>query len=168
MIRTNRIVLAVAALLTVTSALAVAQNADSDIVGIENGINFGYNLGTSDIGSGQELGIHLTVAENTQAGFVTIQGDGANYPYFSLLKIQYFISDRVGVSVVAGRTAPPAAVPPLTNLATGVGMFFNVFQREFAGNIATVLKLKMDYLVDVTLGIDTGTISVGIAGKIGI
>jgi hypothetical protein len=167
-IRTNRIVLAVAALLTVTAVLAVAQDADNGIVGIENGINFGYSLNTSDIGSGQELGIHLTVADNTQAGFSVIQGDATNYPSFSLMKLQYFLGPRVGITVVVGKTGPVAAVPPLPNLATGVGMFFNVFRRDFADSITTVLKLKMEYLVDVSLGIDQGLVSVGIAGKIGL
>ena len=92
MIRINRIVLAVAALLAFSAALAAAQDADNGILGIENGINFGFSLNTSDIGSAQELGIHLTVANNTQAGFVIITGDGtANYPSFSMLRIQYFL-----------------------------------------------------------------------------
>jgi hypothetical protein len=47
-------------------------------------------------------------------------------------------------------------------------MFFNVFRRDFADSITTVLKLKMEYLVDVSLGIDQGLVSVGIAGKIGL
>lgn len=166
MIRTNRIVLAVAALLAFSAALAVAQDADNGILGIENGINFGYSLNTSNIGSAQELGIHLTVANNTQAGFVIITGDGTtNYPSYSLLRIQYFLGPRIGLTVAVGKTG---VVAPLANVATGVGMFVNVLRREYADSITAVLKLKMDYLVDLTQGIDQGLISVGVSGKIGL
>lgn len=166
MIRFNRILLAVAALLAFSATVAVAQDADNNILGIENGINFGYSLSTSDIGSGQELGIHLTVADNTQAGFVIITGDGTNYPSFSMLRIQYFLGPRIGLSLAVGKTG--AGPPPLANVATGAGMFLNVFRRDFADTITAVLKLKMEYLVDLTLGIDQGLISVGISGKIGL
>ncbi len=167
MIRTNRIVLAVAALLAFSAALAVAQDADNRILGIENGINFGFSLNTSNIGSAQELGIHLTVANNTQAGFVIITGDGTtNYPSYSLLRIQYFLGPRIGMSVSLGKTGVGAA--PLANIATGAGMFLNVFRREYADAITAVVKLKMDYLVDLTQGIDQGLISVGISGQIGL
>jgi hypothetical protein len=166
-IRTSRIVLAVTALLAFSAALAAAQDADNDILGIENGINFGFNLDTSDIGSAQELGIHLTVADNTQVGFVIITGDGtANYASYSLLRIQYFLGPRIGLSVAVGKTGVVA--PPLPNVATGAGMFLNIFRRDFAETITAVLKLKMEYLVDLNLGIDHGLISVGIAGKIGL
>ena len=158
--------LAVAALLAFSTALAVAQDADNGILGIENGINFGFSLNTSDIGSAQELGIHLTVADNTQAGFVIITGDGVNYASFSLLRIQYFLNPRIGLSLSVGKTGVGA--PPLANVATGAGMFLNIFRRDFADTITAVLKLKMEYLVDLTLGIDKGLISVGIAGKIGL
>jgi len=166
-IRTNRIVLAVAALLAFSAAIAVAQDADNGILGIENGINFGFSLNTSDIGSAQELGIHLTVADNTQAGFVIITGDGtANYPSYSLLRLQYFLGPRIGLSVAVGKTGVGA--PPLPNIATGAGMFLNIFRRDFADTITALLKLKMEYLVDLTLGIDQGLISVGLSGKIGL
>ena len=167
MIRINRIVLAVAALLALSAAAAVAQVADNGILGIENGINFGYSLDTSDIGSAQELGIHLTVADNTQAGFVIITGDGtANYPSYSMLRLQYFLGRRIGLSVSVGKTGVGA--PPLPNVATGAGMFLNIFRRDYADTITAVLKLKMEYLADLTLGIEHGLISVGIAGKIGL
>lgn len=167
MIRTNRIALAVAALLAFSATFAVAQDADNGILGIENGINFGFSLNTSDIGSAQELGIHLTVADNTQAGFVIITGDGtANYPSFSMLRIQYFLNPVIGLSVSVGKTGVGA--PPLGNMATGAGMFLNIFRRDFADTITALLKLKMEYLVDLSLGIDQGLISVGISGKIGL
>jgi len=47
-------------------------------------------------------------------------------------------------------------------------MFLNIFRRDYADTITAVLKLKMEYLADLTLGIEHGLISVGIAGKIGL
>jgi hypothetical protein len=83
-----------------------------------------------------------------------------------MLRLQYFLGPRAGVSIIAGKTGLVA--PPLPNAATGAGLFFNIFQRSYADTISAVLKMKLEYLVDLTLGIDQGVISVGLGGRIGL
>lgn len=139
-----------------------AQQTDGAIVGIENGALFGYNLGTvpPGLGVGNELAVSLTVADNVQTGFLFITGDGVNFPNFNLFELQYALNQRIGVNIFAGRTG--------ANFATGAGLYFNLFRRVFANTVVTLVKVKMDYLIDMSLGIDKGLIVVGLSGKIGI
>ena len=156
----KRLLAAIIAALLLLPGVAFCQQADGNIIGIENGVLFAYNINTGGVGVADEMSIHLTVADSAQTGFAFVAGDGINFPNFTLFKLQYFLNQRFGINIVAGSSG--------VNMATGVGLFFNLFRRNIAENVVTILKLKMDYLINVALGIQNGLIVVGISGKIGM
>ena len=115
----KRLIAAIIAALIWLPGAAFCQAAGGKIIAIENGVLFGYNINTAGVGVADEISIHLTVADNAQTGFAFVAGDGLNFPNFTLFKLQYFLNQRFGINIVAGSTG--------VNMATGVGMFFNLF-----------------------------------------
>ena len=157
----KRLIIAGAILLVFAAALP-AQSSQQQIVGIETGVVFGYNLApaTQGLGTGQEMAISLSVAQNMHAGFAYVQGDGANMPNLSLLRFNYFVADRLGLAVSAGMDG--------ANPTGGVGLFASILGRTFEDTLYTGLGLRVEYLVDLTTGVEEALLMFGLGARVGI
>jgi hypothetical protein len=154
-----RRILIVVALLVLGTGILFAQSADQDIVGIENGVVFAYNLNTDALGVGQETVINLTVTDSIQAGFTYIDGNGGLADH-TLLRLNYLILRGFGMTVSAGLTGG--------NPAAGIGFFINLFSRTFQDVLFTSLGLRIDYLTNTATGITGGVLAMGLSAKIGL
>lgn len=150
------------AILLVLAAAAPAQTSQQQIVGIETGVVFGYNLdpATQGLGTGQEMAISLSVAENMHAGFAYVQGDAANMPNLSLLRFNYYVAERIGVAVSAGMNG--------ANATGGVGLFASILGRTFEDTLYTGLGIRVEYLVNVATGVEEGLLMAGLSARVGI
>ncbi len=147
-------------LLFLTFVPLVGQAFAVEMIGIENGVVFGYNLGTNGLGIGHEFGIRLNLTEAMQVGFVYITGDGANMNTFTLLKIEYTVMPLLGVTMASGMTN--------NNLAVGIGVFSNILTNTVANRVITVLRIKFEYLYDATTSLDNGIIAASLTARIGL
>ncbi|MFP4115386.1 MAG: hypothetical protein ACOC2Y_09750 [Spirochaetota bacterium] len=156
-----RRVLIITAVLVLGAGAVFAQSAEQQIVGIENGVLFAYNLNTDDLGVGQETAINLSLTDSIQAGFVYIDGDGGTgLPDHTLLRLSYLIQGGLGMNVSAGlRGGNPAA---------GVGIFANVFSQTFQDTLFTALGLRVDYLTTTAVAVTEGVLTAGLSVKIGM
>ncbi len=140
-----------------------AEETDIDIVGIEWGSIFGYNITQSDFGPGQYFGLNLAVANNIVVGFTVISGDGVNVLDYNLLKFSYFIGGKkrpIGLDILIGGGGPGP------DTAAGVGFFLNLFQKQ-AEEISTALKLKVAYLFTANVNPE-GSLLLTLSGQIGL
>ena len=140
-----------------------ADGTDMNIVGIELGSVFCYNLTQKDFGPGQYLGINLAVANNLAVGFIVIAGDGTNVLDYNLLKFSYFIVGEkrpLGLDVLIGGGG---AGPDTT---AGAGFFLNILQRQ-AEDITTAIKLKVSYLFTANVNPE-GSLLLALSGQIGL
>ena len=157
----KRLIVAAAIVLLLAAALP-AQTSEQQIVGIETGVVFGYNLdpATQGLGTGQEMAISLSVADTLHAGFAYVQGDGANMPNLSLLRFNYFVAERLGLAVSAGMDG--------ANPVGGVGLFASILGRTFQDTLFTGLGIRVEYLVDLTAGVEEGLLMFGLGARVGI
>ncbi len=151
-----------AGLILLVAAGLWAQSGDQQIVGIETGVVFAYNMDPANegLGVGQSMTINLTVAPSVQAGFTYVDGDGANMPNQTLLRIHYFVARQIGLSVAAGISGG--------NAAAGIGIFANAFGQTFQNTLFTAFGIRIDYTLDTTLGLDAGLLTFGLAAKVGM
>ncbi len=133
-------------------------------MGIENGVIFGYNLGTSNIGSGNFVSLNLTVSKNVETSFTYINGDGVNFYNYNLLGISYLFSSKLGLNISVGQKTLPA---PAAAVA-GTGIYYAIFEKVFDNTINTDFKFKLNYLYDFTNGVEAGVLSFSLSGSIGI
>lgn len=156
------VLLLAAALLFAVGATASAQNAETDIFGIELGQVIGYNFDNEEVGVGQLMGIHFGMTEDMEVGFVFISGEGGanpDMPDFSLVRMTYFLQEMFGFQLSTGSSGG--------NVAGGLGVFSTPIRREFNDVLTTSLRLSVDYLMDdVTTAIDEGVLALSITGKI--
>jgi hypothetical protein len=140
---------------------------DNRVLGIEAGFIAGYRLADSELVVGQSFALNLTVANNVQVGFNSAQLQGAAVlDTYGLLKIAYFVSPQLGFNIAVGTATVTAAAT--TTPAVGAGVFFNAFENKAEDAFSTALKFKLDYLADMSQGIDQGTIAFGLSGVFGL
>ena len=143
--------------------LLFAQSEGSNaIMGIENGVVFGYNQGTNNIGSGNFVALHLTVSEEVEASFTYINGDGVNLNNYNLLGIRYLYSPKLGMNISVGQDTTAAIA------VAGVGIYYAIFQKVFDNTINTDFQFKLDYLYDFTNGIEAGVLGFSLSASIGM
>jgi len=122
------------------------EASDLNILGIEIGTCFVYNVDAGDIGPAQYFSINLPVGDNMVGGFTLIDGDGATALDYNLLRFSYFIGQKkpLGVDLFVGGGG---AVP---NISGGAGFFINLLGKELEETISTVLKFKAAYILTET------------------
>lgn len=157
----KEIVLILASMVFITGGISTAE-ADTRILSMGMGSLFGYNLSTDNLGTAQELTIGFGLAEDLEAGFHFITGDGTNFPTYNLFSLSYTILQRMGLTVFGGRRTAPAPV----GAAMGMGYYFNIFHRDFQEALSTILKLRVEYLVSQTIPVEKGLLSIGLQAKI--
>jgi hypothetical protein len=150
----------VLALLALGTGALFAQSAEQNIIGIENGVVFAYNLGTDGLGVGQETAINLSINDNLQAGFVFINGDGGNLPNQTMLRLHYLAGNRFGVSIGAGTTGG--------NALAMLGLFGNIFSRTFQDTLYTALGFRVDYMINTGVAVTDGILSMALVAKVGM
>lgn len=143
--------------------LAFAQNEGGNkVMGIENGIIYGYNLGTNNLGSGNFVALNLSVSKKVQTSFIYINGDAINLNNFNLLGVSYLFSNKLGLNISVGQDTT-AGLP-----VAGTGIYYSIFEKVFDNTINTDFQFKLDYLYDFTNGIESGTLTFSLSGSIGI
>lgn len=137
-----------------------AQEAVTDIFGIEVGTLIGYNFGTEDIGAGQSLAMTFGLGEQSEIAMMFISGQVPNMPNFSLIRMSYHLIDEMGLRVYVGSSG--------ANVASGFGVFSYPVRRSFGdGALTTALGVGFDYLVpDVGGAIEDGVLAAGITATI--
>ena len=153
------------ALLFAAVTQAPAQEADTDIFGIELGQVIGYNFNSEDVGVGQLVAIQFGLVESMEVGFAFISGDTAqDMPDFSLVRLTYFVQDAVAFRLSTGSGGTGAT----SGVATGVGIVTSPFRRTVDDAFTTALNLSLEYLAPnvVNNNFDDGVVMVGITGKI--
>jgi len=148
--------------LVLVAGFVSAQNVDHKVLGIETGVLYSYDVGTGTIGNGTSVALNLTLSDSLTAGFVFLKGDGTGIPAnSSLLSLSYGLADRFGMSVMLGQNATAATV------LTGLGMYFNIFERKLQDAVSTVLKAKIDYIF-APGALNTGDLTIGLCVSVGI
>ena len=133
---------------------------DSNIVGIEIGTLFVFNIDRQDFGPAQYFGVNLTVAKNMQTGFVSIRGDNINSLSYNMFITTFFFNQNLGLSLCVGADG-------VFNLSAGMNIFANILKRRFNDQLSTVLKIRIGYIYTETSN-QTGSIIVGFTGQIGL
>ncbi|TVR30412.1 MAG: hypothetical protein EA404_12540 [Spirochaetaceae bacterium] len=153
--KTITTILVVALLLLAAPAL-FAQEAVTDIFGIEIGTVMGYNLGTENIGAAQSMAISFGLGEQFEAAMVFISGGGGNIPNMSLVRLSYYLLDEVGLRVSTGGSGPGAT-------AAGFGVFSYPIRRDFNDTLTTALGLGVDYYVpNINNNLEDGIVAIGL------
>lgn len=144
-------------------ASAATADVDTHMLSIGIGNFYGYNLNTSDLGTAQELSIGFGLADNLEAGFHFITGDGAggNFPSYDLFSLSYAVTPKMGMNIYGGSrlTAPVGA-------AAGLGYYFNLFRKDYQDAMTTLLKLRVEYLISDGIAPEEGLLNIGLLGKI--
>ena len=142
---------------------ADAADADTRMLSIGIGNFYGYNLNTDDLGTAQELSIGFGLADNLDACFHFITGDGVggNFPSYNLFSLSYAVTPRMGMNIYGGsRVSAPIGA------ATGLGYYFNLFRKDFQDAMTTLLKLRVEYLISEGIAPEEGLLNIGLQGKI--
>jgi hypothetical protein len=150
------IALALLGLLFLMAMPLAAQEQDNELLAMEYGTVFGYDLTNEAMESGQEYSFLLQLSPEIEAGASFIQGTGVlNASFF---RIDY----AIGPASVQLQTGVYNAA-----LGYGLGAEYVLLSRSFEG-VNTQLAASLDYFTSSALGIDNGTVSVGIAASLGI
>ncbi len=154
-------------LVLVAGALVAQEQTDNRILGIELGFAGGFRLDDSEIVGGHGFGLNFTVANNVQAGFATtlISGGAGVIDTYGMFRLSYFLSPVMGMNVMVGGASPGGGAAAA---AGGAGVFFNAFQSRSDDSFSTALKIKLEYLFNITDGIDSGSVVLGIASIFGL
>jgi len=151
-----RIGLITVVMVLVLAATAAAQEQDNQLVSMEYGTLFGYDISTNNVVTGQEFAFLLRLSGEVEAGASFVQGTGVlNGSFF---RLDYALG--------------PAAIQLATGMYNGtlgvsLGGEFVPLSRSFQG-ITTELSTSVEYLASNGLGIDNGTVAVTIAASLGI
>jgi len=156
-------------LFSIIPFIVFAQTESSNaVMGIENGVVFGYNLGSvspGGLGSGNFVSLNLTVSKNVETSFTYINGDGVsgNFPSYNLLGISYLFNSKLGLNISVGQKTVPAIVA-----VAGTGIYYSIFEKVFDNTINTDFKFKLNYLYDFTSGVNAGVLCFSLSASIGI
>jgi hypothetical protein len=133
-------------------------------VSIENGVEFGYNLLTNDVGSAFRISLGIGLSDKLQGSFSFISGDAGNFQSFRLLELAYEIIPRFGATISMGSQTTGAGSP---FAVAGIGVYGNLFGRSGQGSLQTGLKLRLGYLAPAT-AFQSGLIEMGVAATLGM
>ncbi len=150
------------AVLLSAAFIASAQNVDHKIFGIESGVVFGYDLSTGNLGNGSMVTLNMTLTDSMTAGFTFLNGTAPMPVTASILSLNYGLADKFGFSLALGRDTTAAT------LLTGLGLYFNVFERKVQDTLATVMKTRVEYLFNPNGGLTTGDLTIGMSVSVGI
>ena len=158
----NRITIAgllVAVLLVFGAVSATAQESGNQILSMEYGTIFGYDLNAApaQVVSGQGFSMLFTMSPELQAGVTFVQGT-APLNNISFFRLRYGM-DGIGVNLYTGQFNGA--------LGFGAGADYTLFQREYQG-VMTNLTIGMSYFAGVASGINNGTIGLGISAGLGM
>ncbi len=157
----KKLVAIVASVLFIAAAAsASAQNTDTKIVGFESSIVYGYDVSAQSMGSANSYGINLTLTNSLVAGFLFTSNSGGSLADSFMLNLAYGLADKVGMNLAVGNSAAVAHV--------GVGMYYNIFERNVQDALVSVLKLKVGYDFAPSTGMDTGDVVMGLGLVLGM
>jgi hypothetical protein len=159
----------VVALLLFSGALAISGlaaqvsspttgNTDAKVFAIDLGATFGYGLSGNSPTVGRTFGINFTVADSLAVGFVDTQV-GATPVDYKLARLSYALNPSLGFNLYVGSD---------TNTAGGAGVYYNILKSKSDTAFSTALKLRLEYLFDVSNGIAKGDLLLAVSPSIGI
>lgn len=163
----KRGIIAVVVMLVLVAFAGAQEQTDNQILGIELGFAGGYRLNDTAIVGGQSFGLNFTVANNVQAGFATalLSGGAPVTDTYGLFRLSYFLNESVGMNILVGGASPGGGA---LAAAGGAGVFLNAFQNRSEDSFSTALKVKLEYLFNITDGIDGGSVVLGVASVFGL
>lgn len=144
-----------------TASFVSAQNVDYKVFGVETGVVLGYDVGAGTLGNQTNVNLVLTLTDNLSASFGFSTGVASLPTAATLLSLNYGLADRFGVIVSLGRDTGAAT------LLSGIGMYFNIFERKLQDALATNLKAKVEYLF-VPASLNTGDLCVSLSVGLGM
>ncbi len=149
---------------TPTSSVAANSNTDSRFVSLELSMLAGLKVGPNSLTVGRVFGMAFAVSDNLAVGFYNIT---ATTPVpattnYSLIRLSYFLNPTLGFSIAVGADA--------AGTAAGAGMFVNVARSRSDTGLSTALKIRLDYLFDVSAagGLANGDVVLSIGSSFGI
>ena len=145
---------------------AGAQAAAQPTVTVQMGSDFGYNLGTQNVGSAFDMSLMLALSDNLQAAVTFLNGDATNFQSYRLLELYYSVIPRLGAIVSVGSQTSGAGSP---FAVAGLGLYSNILGRTVQGSLQTGLRLLVGYLMPVgNASFNTGTIRLGVVAWVGM
>lgn len=144
----------------ISAPISVDASTDVNIVGMEVGSCFIFNIDQEDFAPAQYFAVNLAITDNLIAGFTSIRGDGTIALNYDLIKISYFISEKkpLVIDILVGGDG--------ANITAGLNITFNIFEKKMTDALSTALKFKTGYLLTETSN-PTGSIIVGLTGQVG-
>lgn len=112
-----------------------------------------FNGGAVEVG--RYLSVSFNVTGNLSAGLANIVSGAAQYTAF---RLSYFFIPNLGASLYLGSNGNPAG---------GVGIFYDVMKSRSDTDLATALKVRLDFLADTT-GFANGRLILGVVTSIGL
>ncbi len=140
-------------------AVSSGGNADARIIAFDVGMVAGYNIGSGGLPVGRSFGLNITVADNFSIGFVSLLATRT----YSLLRMSYGLTPALGFAAFAG-TDNNGGSPT----AAGAGIYYNILKSKTDAGLATALKVRLDYLFDVTAGIAAGDVVLTLGTSVGL
>jgi hypothetical protein len=139
-----------------------AFNTDGRYISFDLGMVAGINIAANAARVGRTFGMNFTLSDSMSAGIMSTTA-GANS--YTLMKLAYFLTPALGLSVYVGANAAGAA-PPATG--GGAGVFYNVAKSQPGSGLSTALKLRLEYLFDTSAGLTNGDIVLSVGSSIGL
>jgi hypothetical protein len=138
------------------------SNTDGRYVSFDLGMVAGINIAANAARVGRTFGINFTLSDSMTAGIVSTTAGTNNY---TLMKLAYFLTPALGLSVYVGTDVAGAAAPATGG---GAGLFYNVVRSQPGTGLATALKLRLEYLFDTGAGLANGDVVLSVGSSIGL
>ncbi len=143
--------------------MGFAQNVDHKMFGVEMGVGFAYDVASGNVDNASTVGIHLSLSDSLVAGFLFHTSPGVSLPSSaSFLVLDYGVADRIGFTLMLGRDTGAL------NLLTGVGAYYNIFERKIQDSLVNIVKTRVEYTFDPSGSFGSGDLFVGLSVGTGI
>jgi hypothetical protein len=139
------------------AGIPAVSNTDGKYISFDLGMVGGINLGANAATVGRTFGMNFTLSDSMSAGFLSTTAGGTSY---TLMKLAYFFTPALGVSIYVGSDA--------AGTAGGAGIFYNVAKSRPDSGFSTALKLRLEYLSDTGVGLTKGDIVLSVGSSIGL
>jgi hypothetical protein len=135
---------------------------DGSLFVLDLGTVAGYSLDSNGPVLGRYFGLSILVANNLAVGFANTSAAAITY---NLFRLGYAITPLVGLDMYVGSSNNP---PATGSTAGGLGAFVNLKRDRTDAGIFTALKLRVQYLTDVTAGLTSGNVVMAVSASVGI
>lgn len=153
-----------------TTAAPAKPASDIKVFAFEMGTGFSYNIFSTLMKPTQNFSAVYGFNDVVQAGFSIIKGGASSVAGsatandYALVKLSIYPITDLGVSLLFGSSVDTAVAAGAAQMATGLGIGYNVLRNSSASGLTTALQISGQYLCN---DITKGNVCIGMNLKIG-